>query len=338
MKSKIMSRVKTKTKTFKDTADRPLRLWDDLIGFEGVDAKLYSLWAEGRLPQVVIVEGREGIGKKIFMAKLAARFFCETHTACGHCEGCHGVQQGYSSDMFWLETEGAIKVSEAESLQDYLQYQAQTSPRLAIIIDIETMNDQASNRLLKILEEPPAGVLVLASCSRFDKLLPTIRSRSVRWRVEPPSVTESTGLIRSRLSTAEMFSDTEILNALRMFGLSIGRTLSHLEKGSADQKAKLDRLRTLLLLPMKGESLRELQDLIKEQGFKAPDLAQFMEVALNQSYRRIMETGRETSLQDFRRIKHWRRVLSQVYRAGSSNKNNLNVQLVAEALLSPTET
>ena len=329
---------RSKTKTFKDTSDRPLRRWDSLIGFPDVHAKIYSLYVEGRLPQVVLIEGREGIGKKIFMAKLTATFFCESHSACGACEGCHSVQQAYQSDLFWLETEGAIKVAEAEALQDHLHYQAQDNPRLAVIIDIETLNDQASNRLLKILEEPPAGVLILASCSRFDKLLPTIRSRSVRWRVEPPSLDHSLALIRSRLSAGESLADHEIENALRMFGLSIGRTLSHLEKASAGQKAKLDRLRQLLLLPLRGETLRELQELIKEQAWKAPDLAQFFEVALNSSYRRIIESGRETSSQDLRRIKHWRRILSQVYRAGGVTKNNLNVQLVAEALLSPSVT
>ncbi|RYZ51925.1 MAG: hypothetical protein EOP07_20475, partial [Proteobacteria bacterium] len=160
-----MSR-KSKTVTLKDNEVRPSRTWNDLVGFEGVDANLYKLWKENRLPQVVVIDGRAGIGKRKFLARLAARFFCETHSACGNCEGCISVERGYQSDMFWLETEGSIKVAEAEGLQDFLGYQAQKTPRLAIIVDIESMNDQASNRLLKLLEEPPAGVLVFASCSR----------------------------------------------------------------------------------------------------------------------------------------------------------------------------
>ncbi|RYZ56624.1 MAG: DNA polymerase III subunit delta', partial [Proteobacteria bacterium] len=208
-------------------------------------------------------------------------------------------------------------------------------PRLAIIVDIESMNDQASNRLLKLLEEPPAGVLVFASCSRFEKLLPTIRSRAVRWRVQPPLIEQSRDFLKGLMS--EERSDLDIENALKMFGLSIGRSLKYLEQGSAEHKAKLERLQKILLLPMKGETIKELQDLLKEQGWKAPDLAQFFEVALNQSYRRILQSSRETSLQDFRRIKQWRRILQQVYRAGASGQNNLNVQLVAEALLSPFE-
>lgn len=326
---------KSKTYTLKDSETAPLRPWSDLIGFEGVDETLYRLWNEKRLPQVVVIEGRSGIGKRKFMARLAARFFCETHSACGRCEGCQSVEQGHQNDLFWLETEAAIKVAETEGLQDFLAYQASRSPRLAMIIDIESMNDQASNRLLKLLEEPPAGVLVLASCSRFDKLLPTIRSRSVRWRVQPPLIAQSLEWIRGRLGEAR--PDLEIENALKMFGLSIGRSLAYLEQGSAEQKAKRDRLQKLLLLPMKGDHLKELQDLLKEQAWKAPDLAQFFEVALNQSYRRILESSRTTSLTDFRRIKHWRRILQQVYRAGAVGQNNLNVQLVAEALLSPFE-
>ncbi len=328
---------RTKTKTFKDTTERPSRPFSHLLGYEGVDETIVSLWREKRLPQVLVIEGREGTGKRIFMAKLAARFFCLDHSACGTCEGCHSVQAAYQPDLFWLETEGAIKVAEAEALQEHLQYQAQDNPRLAVIIDIENLNDQASNRLLKILEEPPEGVLILASTSRFDKLLPTIRSRAVRWRVEPPKLEDSIQLVRAQLGESDDISDAEITQTLRMFGLSIGRSIAHLEKSSPEDKKKLERIRQILLLPMKGETLRELQDLLKERSWKAPELAQFFELALNQSYKRILESGRETTLQDLRRIKHWRRILSQVYRAGGVTKNNLNVQLVAEALLSPAD-
>ncbi|MBC7658169.1 MAG: hypothetical protein H7249_00520 [Chitinophagaceae bacterium] len=330
-----MSR-KTKTYTQKDTEFRPLRLWSDLVGFDGVDETFYRLWSANRLPQVVVVDGRSGIGKRKFMARLAARFFCETHTACGSCEGCHSVQQGHQSDLYWLETEGTIKVADAEAFQEHLDYQARRGPRLAVLIDIESLNDQASNRLLKVLEEPPPGVLILASCSRFDKLLPTIRSRSVRWRVHPPLLPESTAFVKERLGP-DSPGEEEIQNALKMFGLSIGRALTYLEHGSSEQKVRLDRLQRLLLLPFKGENLKEIQELLKEQAWKAPDLAQFFEVALNQSYRRILQSGGITSLQDFRRIKHWRKILQQVYRAGGIGQNNLNVQLVAEALLSPFE-
>ncbi len=328
-------KAKTKTVTLKDNEVRVSRLWNDLIGFEGIDARLYQLWSANRLPQVVVIEGRAGIGKRKFMARLAARFFCSAHSACGSCEGCRSVQKGYQSDMYWLEAEGTIKVTEAQGLQEFFAYQAQKSPRLALILDIESMNDQASNRLLKLLEEPPAGVLILASCSRFEKLLPTIRSRAVRFRVQPPLIEQSSEYLQGRLT--EPRSAIDIENALKMYGLSIGRALAHLEQGGAEQKAKLDRLQRLLLLPMKGESLRELQELLKEQAWKATDLAQFFELALNQSYRRILQGSHATSLQDFRRIKHWRKILQQVYRAGGVGQNNLNVQLVAEALLSPFE-
>ncbi len=328
-----MSR-KPKVTTLKDTEARPSRPWDDLIGFEGVDATLYQLWREQRLPQVVVLEGRAGIGKRKFMAKLVARFFCETHTSCGQCEGCHSVEQGYQGDLFWLETDGTIKVAEAEGLQDHLSYQAQAAPRIAVIIDVETLNDQASNRLLKLLEEPPAGTLIFATCSRFDKLLPTIRSRAVRWRVHPPPLERSAALIRSKIEGA---GEADIQQALVMFGLSIGRALAYLEQSSPERKARLERLQRLLLLPMKGEHLKEIQDILKELAWKAPELAQFFELALNQSYRRILSTTRETSVQDFRRIKHWRKILSQVYRAGGVSQNYLNVQLVAEALMSPIE-
>lgn len=324
---------KTRTKTVAAPERPPVRTWNDRLGFEGIATQIQTLWQSGKLPQVLVFEGPEGSGKRKLLAEVSAAFYCETQDACGHCEGCHSVQGAYQGDLFWLEVEGTIKVAEADSLQEHLSYQAvqEGTPRLAVIVDLEAMTEQAANRLLKTLEEPPAGTLILASCVRFERLLSTVRSRAVKWTLPAPSEDASAAWLQERLPNVP---EAEIRQALACFHNAPGRTLRYLEQENQVDRVARDRLNQLLLTPLRAESLRDLQDLIKQRGWKAPDLAQHFELLINQSYKKRMDSASQASLQDLRRIKHWRKVLQQVYRAGRSGQNQLNVQLVAEALTS----
>ena len=62
--------------------------------------------------------------------------------------------------------------------------QAQIMPNEApgkafIVHEAETMNPNAQNALLKLLEEPPRGVVLILSTATPAMLLPTVRSRCV---------------------------------------------------------------------------------------------------------------------------------------------------------------
>jgi DNA polymerase III subunit delta' len=59
--------------------------------------------------------------------------------------------------------------------------------RVVVIYPAEAMNVEASNALLKTLEEPPSGVVFLLVASRIDQLLPTIVSRCRQWPMTLPT-------------------------------------------------------------------------------------------------------------------------------------------------------
>lgn len=324
---------KTKTKTLTAPERPPVRTWDDRLGFEGIATQIQDLWQSGKLPQVLVFEGPEGSGKRKLLAEVAATFYCETRKACGHCDGCFSVQGAYQGDLFWLEVEGTIKVAEADQLQEHLSYQAaaEDRPRLAVIVDLEAMTEQAANRLLKTLEEPPAGTVILASCVRFERLLSTVKSRAVKWALPPVDAEAAANWLQTRLPQVP---ETEIRQSLSYFHNAPGRALNYLEVENQIDRAARDRLNQLLLTPLRAESIKDLQDLIKQRGWKAPDLAQHFELLINQSYKKKMDNASAASLQELRRIKHWRKILQQVYRAGRTGQNQLNVLLVAEALSS----
>ncbi len=70
-----------------------------------------------------------------------------------------------------------IRLEQIREIKSFLSNQAiETELGMIVIEDAETMNEAASNALLKTLEEPPKGILVLIS-SRVDQMLTTIKSR-----------------------------------------------------------------------------------------------------------------------------------------------------------------
>ncbi len=316
----------------------PLRSWDGLFGHEAVCAEVQTMLAQNSLPQVILFEGRDGIGKRKLMAAVLGLMFCEEQRACAVCEGCRAVQHGYHPDVLWIESEATLKVAEAEKVQEHLTVRAQQQAggrgdRVAVLIDIEELTDQAANRLLKTLEEPPAQSRILLSCSRVSQLLPTIRSRLVRWHVQPPAMAKSLEWLEAKANEEGLQHDPKMLRqALERFGLSPGRALQALREDQALDAESVRRLETLLFKPMDGAHLAEMQELLKAQGWKADHLAQRLELLLNRYYKWSLGlTVPETHPVDFKRIKHWRSILQEVYRAGGSGHNHLNSQMIAEA-------
>ncbi|MCF0173434.1 MAG: DNA polymerase III subunit delta', partial [Bacteroidales bacterium] len=73
---------------------------------------------------------------------------------------------------------GNISVNEAREISDALAlHSSESDYKVMIIWQAEKMNAEASNKLLKLLEEPPAGTLFILITQQSEQLLQTIRSR-----------------------------------------------------------------------------------------------------------------------------------------------------------------
>ncbi len=316
----------------------PVHPWGDLFGFDAFLAQMQSLLSKDTFPQAALFEGREGIGKRKLIAALLGLIYCKDQAACGVCEECRAVQYGFHPDVLWIESEGTIKVADAEKLQEHLAVRAHNNAakpawRVVVMVDIEELTDQAANRLLKTLEEPPAQVRILMTCSRVSQLLPTIRSRLVSWHVQPPPMAQSLEWLRAKVAEEGLsYEPKQITAALERFGLSPGRALTLLRQERDMDPESLRRLETLLLKPLDGNHLPELQELVKKHGWKAHELAQRLEVLLNRYYKwSLGVSSQQVSPVDHQRVLHWRKILHEVYRAGGSGHNHLNTQLIVDA-------
>ncbi|MFR9065813.1 MAG: hypothetical protein ACLVJH_01720 [Faecalibacterium prausnitzii] len=59
--------------------------------------------------------------------------------------------------------------------------------RAVLLYHVERMNEESANALLKVMEEPPEGVLFLLTADSLAGVLPTIRSRCISFAVAPVS-------------------------------------------------------------------------------------------------------------------------------------------------------
>ena len=96
---------------------------------------------------------------------------------------------------------GQIKVERIRDARDRIQrsaLSADAAGRVLFIYGAQALNGSSANAMLKIMEEPPEGVLFLLTASSAAAVLPTIRSRCAAYTVTPAPADECAAELRRR--------------------------------------------------------------------------------------------------------------------------------------------
>lgn len=164
-----------------------------------------------RLPHAILFHGQEGSGKVHFAENFAQSVLCERPTidalACGACEACGWFSQYSHPDyrrvrpevLYAEDAESSaetdeepagkktassrnpskeIRIDQIRALATFMNVSTHRAGlRVVLLYPAEALNGASANALLKTLEEPPPNSLFLLISHRYDRLLPTIRSR-----------------------------------------------------------------------------------------------------------------------------------------------------------------
>jgi DNA polymerase III subunit delta' len=120
-----------------------------------------------KMPHALLLSGARHLGKRDFALCMAGYLLCGTPVAgdpCGTCANCHLVAAGTHPDLRLIEPEGSklIKIEQIRELTDWVNQTAQRGGfKVALIHPAEQMNLNAANALLKSLEEPSAGTVII---------------------------------------------------------------------------------------------------------------------------------------------------------------------------------
>jgi DNA polymerase-3 subunit delta' len=175
-----------------------------LQGNEPLKASVRTMLAAKRLTHSVLLVGEPGVGKGFAARCIAADYLYPAGGAPAEAllrgECCRALAKSGKRDSGYVETgvvREAISVSGAGSTGNYLVGQViamrseifntslSAEGRAVLLYHVERMNEESANALLKVMEEPPEGVLFVLTADSLAGVLPTIRSRCVSFAVAP---------------------------------------------------------------------------------------------------------------------------------------------------------
>lgn len=152
--------------------------WDEIFGQERATGYLRDAVARGDVPHALLFTGPKGVGKFSSALLLAAAAFCPSRGPDG-CHSCVKVARGVHPDLHLVEAEGnEIRIVQVQDLERELAMKpAEAGRRVAIVDEANSMNREAANSFLKILEEPPPDTYIILVAESRESLLPTVASR-----------------------------------------------------------------------------------------------------------------------------------------------------------------
>ena len=182
-----------------------------IIGHQEIKKRLMRLLEKDRMPHAMIFAGPAGIGKTMMACAVASAMAGRLLFSNIHIDEKTDIPViSDKDDAYYLAPNGSmLKVDQFRQLQSQLILQGKAGcKRICIIDHVETMNAEFSNRMLKILEEPPAGVYFILITDQASLLLPTIISRCAEVLFEPVCDEEMMqGLIQMRGGTPDMYAN-----------------------------------------------------------------------------------------------------------------------------------
>jgi hypothetical protein len=174
----------------------------DVVGAEG-PRRYFGALARESLAHAYLFSGGSGVGKKTFARRLAQSLLCHASkngllgydATCASCALFSAGDNARHPDF--LEHDGILRIGEPGAATGFYESDEMTSRdvvrllsmrsyvggmRILLLGDVDFASPAAANALLKFLEEPPRGVLLLLTTATPGRLLPTIRSRLIELR------------------------------------------------------------------------------------------------------------------------------------------------------------
>jgi DNA polymerase-3 subunit delta' len=213
-----------------------------LLGHEAAEATILDAVRTGRLHHAWLITGPDGVGKATLAFRFARRLLAGLPTDPAAkfslaLDPAHPTFRraaaGSHADLLTIELgvnektgrqRSQIAVNDVRRIGGFMSLTpAEGGWRVVVVDGAEDLNQASANALLKVLEEPPARALLILCCTAPGRLLPTIRSRCRRLRLDPLDDVAMAELLAAYLPD---LSDDERLRLITLAEGSPGRALA----------------------------------------------------------------------------------------------------------------
>src|SRR5438132_1384239 len=171
--------------------------FDDLVGQQHVTDTLKNAIKNDRVAHAYIFSGAGGAGKPTAARVLAEALNCAkgpTPQPCGECDSCKEMAAGTSLDVIEIDAASNRGIDQIRELREMVRYAPAASRSKVVMLDeAHMLTGEASNALVKTLEEPPDRVIFVMATTQPEDLVDTIRSRSQHFHFRALTFAEIAG-------------------------------------------------------------------------------------------------------------------------------------------------
>jgi DNA polymerase-3 subunit gamma/tau len=212
--------------------------FSDLVGQQHVTETLKNAINNNRVAHAYIFSGARGVGKTTAARILAKALNCvkgPTAEPCGECDSCREIAAGSSLDVIEIDAASNRGIDQIRELREMVRYAPASSRSKVVILDeAHMLTGEASNALLKTLEEPPERVIFVMATTQPEDLVDTIRSRSQHFHFRALTFSEITERLEEVARKENLQIDAGALAVIaRMAEGSMRDALSLLEQARA---------------------------------------------------------------------------------------------------------
>jgi len=210
----------------------------DLVGQSHVTETLQNAIKNDRVAHAYIFSGARGVGKTTAARILAKALNCvhgPTPEPCGVCDSCKEIASGTSLDVIEIDAASNRGIDQIRELREMVRYAPAAARHKVVILDeAHMLTGEASNALLKTLEEPPDRVIFVMATTEPENLEDTIRSRSQHFHFRALTFVEITNRLKFIAEKENLTIDDGALSVIaRMAEGSMRDALSLLEQARA---------------------------------------------------------------------------------------------------------
>jgi DNA polymerase-3 subunit gamma/tau len=244
----------------------------DVVGQQHVTRTLANAVQSGRVAHAYIFSGARGVGKTTTARILAKALNCAKGPAaepCNECDSCREIGLGNSLDVIEIDAASNRGIDQIRELREMVRY-APAGGRFKVVIldEAHMLTPEASNALLKTLEEPPDKVIFVMATTAPESLAETIRSRSQHFHFRALSFAEIVNALEQICAKENLTAEPGALAVMaRAAEGSLRDALSLLEQARAYCGANITDTQVRELLGVVPEEiLEELTGAIEAQS------------------------------------------------------------------------
>jgi len=170
------------------------KVFSEVMGQEHIIQTITNEIANDSLAQCYLFSGPKGSGKTTIARLLAKAVNCEEEKGfepCNKCSSCLEINRGAAIDLIEIDAASNRGIDDIRELKQGIRFApTKLKYKVFIIDEAHQLTKEASNALLKILEEPPSFAIFILATTEIHKMIPTIISRCQQFTFRKLSVPE----------------------------------------------------------------------------------------------------------------------------------------------------